>query len=111
VNPQRSTHSIAVPAGLQCNVLGEDSNLFLPAPLDRHIQPQGQAANVNAAILCWEWLRQDYPEMPAPMAVLKGQLHTALLEVEAELEEIREQSSQSASMATHFEHWVSGLIE
>ena len=84
VNAQRSTDGIAVPAGLQRIVLGEDFNPFLPAPLDRDTQPQGKAANVDAAIPRWERLRHEYPEMPAPTAILKCRLHPILPEVEAE---------------------------
>ena len=72
--------------GFNAIVLGEDFNPFLPAPLDRDTQPQGKAANVDAAIPRWERLRQEYPEMSAPMAVLKSRLHPILLEVEAELD-------------------------
>ena len=90
VNAQRSTDGIAVPAGLQRIVLGEDFNPFLPAPLDRDTQPQGKAANVDAAIPRWERLRQEYPEMSAPTAVLKSRLHPVLPEVEAKLQEVRE---------------------
>ena len=71
VNAQRSTDGIAVPAGLQRIVLGEDLDSFLPAPLDRNTQPQGKTANVDAAIPRWERLRHEYPEMPTPTAVLK----------------------------------------
>jgi hypothetical protein len=39
VNAQRPTDGIAVAAGLQLIVLGEDFNTFLPAPLDRDTQP------------------------------------------------------------------------
>ena len=90
VNAQRSTDGIAVPAGLQRIVLGEDLDSFLPAPLDRDTQPQGKAANVDAAVPRWERLRHEYPEMPAPTAVLKRRLHPILPEVEAELMEVRE---------------------
>jgi hypothetical protein len=90
VNAQRSTHGIAVPAGLQRIVLGEDLDSFpLLASLDRDTQPQGKAANVDPAVPRWERLREEYPEMPAPMAILKSRLHPILPEVEAELEEIR----------------------
>jgi hypothetical protein len=42
VNAQRSTDGIAVPAGLQDVVLGEDlDSIPLPASLDRDTQPQG----------------------------------------------------------------------
>jgi hypothetical protein len=72
-------------------VLGEDLDSFLPpAFLDRYTQPQGKAANVDAAVPRWERLRQEYPEMSAPMTFLKSRLHPILLEVEAELEEVRE---------------------
>jgi len=90
VNAQRSTHGIAVPAGLQRIVLGEDLDSFPPpASLDRDTQPQGKTANVDPAVPRWERLREEYPEMPAPMAILKSRLHPILPEVEAELEEIR----------------------
>ena len=82
---------IAVPAGLQRIVLGEYLDSFPPpASLDCDTQPQGKAANVDAAIPRWERLRQEYPEMSAPMTLLKSRLHPILPEVEAELEEIRE---------------------
>jgi hypothetical protein len=90
VNAQRSTDGIAVPAGLQRIVLGKDLDSFLPpASLDRDTQPQGKAANADAALPRWERLRQEYPEMPAPMTLLKSRLHPILSEGEAELEEIR----------------------
>jgi hypothetical protein len=45
VNAQRSTNGIAVPAGLQRIVLGEDLDSFpLPAALYRDTQPQGKTA-------------------------------------------------------------------
>jgi hypothetical protein len=91
VNAQRSTDGIAVPAGLQRIVLREDLDSFtLFASLDWDTQPYGKTANVDAAGPRWERLCQEYPEMPAPMALLKCRLHPVLLEVEAELEEIRE---------------------
>ena len=91
MNAQRPTDGIAVPAGLQRIVLGEDLDSFLPpAFLDRYTQPQGKAANVNAAIPRRERLRHEYPEVSAPMTLLKSRLHPILLEVEAELEEVRE---------------------
>jgi hypothetical protein len=72
VNAQRSTDGIAVPAGPQHIVLGKDLDSFtLPASLDRDTQPQCKAANVDPAITGWERLRQEYPEMSAPTAVLK----------------------------------------
>jgi hypothetical protein len=72
MNSQRSTDGIAVPAGLQGIVLGEDFDSFPPASLDRDTQPQGKAANIDAAISRWEWLRHEYPEMSAPTAMFKG---------------------------------------
>jgi hypothetical protein len=58
VNAQWSTDGIAVPAGLQRIVLGEDLDSFpLPASLDRDTQPQGNATNVNPAIPRWERFR------------------------------------------------------
>jgi hypothetical protein len=91
VNTQRSTDGIAVPAGLQRIVLGEDLDSFpLPASLHRDTQPQGKAANVDPAVPRWERIRHEYPEMSAPMAFLKCRLHPILPEVEAELQEIRE---------------------
>ena len=72
VNAQWATDGIAIPAGLQGIVLGEDFNAFLPAPLDRDTQPQGEAANVDSAVARWERLRHEYPEMPAPTAILKS---------------------------------------
>jgi len=91
VNAQRSTDGIAVPAGLQSILLGEDLNpSALPASLDRDTQPQGKAANVNPAVPRWERLRQEYPEMSAPMAILKSRLHPILPEVEAQLQKVRE---------------------
>ena len=90
VNAQRPTDGIAVPAGLQRIVLGKDLDSFPPpASLDRDTQPQGKTANVDPAVPRWERLREEYPEMPAPMAILKSRLHPILPEVEAELEEIR----------------------
>ncbi len=71
MNAQRSTDGIAVPAGLQHILLGEDFNAFLPAPLDRDTKPQGKTANVDSAIPCWERLRQEYPQMSATTAMLK----------------------------------------
>jgi hypothetical protein len=51
VNTQRPTDGIAVPAGLQHIVLGEDLDSFpLPASLDRDTQPQGKTANVDPAV-------------------------------------------------------------
>jgi hypothetical protein len=89
VNAERSTDGIAVSAGLQRVVLGGDLDSFpLPASLDRNTQPQGKAANVDAAIPRWERLRQEYPEMSAPMTLLKSGLHPILPEVEAKLQEI-----------------------
>jgi hypothetical protein len=91
VNAQRPTDGIAVPAGLQRIVLGEDLDSFpLPTSLDRDIQPQGKAANVDPAIPRWERLRKEYPEMSARAAFLKSRLHPILPEVEAELAEISE---------------------
>jgi hypothetical protein len=91
VNAQWSTNGIAVPAGLQRIVLGEDLDSFpLPASLDRDTQPQGKTANVDAAVPCWEWLRHEYPEMSAPTAILKSRLHSVLSEVEAKPQEVRE---------------------
>jgi hypothetical protein len=91
VNPQRSTDGIAVPAGLQGIVLGEDLDSFsLPASLDRDTQPQGKAANVDSAVPRWERLRHEYPEMSSPMAILKSRLYSVLPEVAAKLQEIRE---------------------
>ena len=91
VNTQRPTDGIAVPAGLQRIVLGEDLDSFPPSPsLDRDTQPQGKPANVDPAVPRGERLRQEEPEMSAPMAFLKCRLHPILPEVEAELEEIRE---------------------
>jgi hypothetical protein len=64
---------IAVPAGLQRIVLGEDLDSFpLFASLDRDTQAQGKAANVDPAIPRWERLRHEYPEMSTPMALLKS---------------------------------------
>jgi hypothetical protein len=72
-------------------MLGEDLDSFLPpASLDRDTQPQGKAANVDPAIPRWERLRQEYPEMSAPLAFLKSRLHAILPEEEPELKEIRE---------------------
>ena len=85
VNTQRSTDGIAIPAGLQGIVLGEDFNPFLPAPLDRYTQPQGKPANVDPAVPGWERLRDEYPKMSATTAILKSRLHPILPEVEAEL--------------------------
>ena len=91
MNAQRPTNGIAVPAGLQHVVLGEDLDPFpLPASLDRDTQTQGKAVNVDAAVPCWERLGQEYPEMSTPTASLKSRLHSILLEGKAELEEIRE---------------------
>jgi hypothetical protein len=91
VNAQRPTDGVAVPAGLQRIVPGEDLDSFpLPASLDRDTRRQGKTANVDAAIPRWERLCQEYPEMPAPMAFLKCRLHPILPEAEAELEETRE---------------------
>jgi hypothetical protein len=91
VNAQRSTDSIAVPAGLQGIVLGEDLDSFpLSASLERDTQPQGKATNIDPAVPRWERLRQEYPEMSAPVTLLKSRLHPILPEVEAELEEIHE---------------------
>ena len=90
MNTQRSTDGIAVPAGLQHIVLGENLNSFPPASLDWDTQPQGKTANVDAAVACWERLRQKYPEMSAPTAILKGRLHPILREVAAKLQEVRE---------------------
>jgi hypothetical protein len=90
VNTQRSTDGIAVPTRLQSILLGEDLDSFpLLASLDWDTQPQGKAANVDPTIPCWERLRHEYPEMPAPMAVLKSRLHPILPQVEAELEQVR----------------------
>jgi hypothetical protein len=72
MNPQRTTDGISVPAGLQGIVLGEDLDSFLPTPFDRYAQLKGKTANVNTAVPGWERLRHEYPEMSAPMAVLKG---------------------------------------
>jgi hypothetical protein len=91
VNAQRSTDGIAVPAGLQRIVLGEDLDSFpLPASLDRDTQLRGKAANVDTAIPRWERLCHEHPEMSAPMTLLKSRLHPILPEVKAELQEIRE---------------------
>jgi hypothetical protein len=89
VDAQRPPDGIAVPAGLQSIVLGEDLDSFLLAPLDRDTQPQGKATNVYSAIPRWERLRHEDPGMPSPMAFLKSRLHPVLLEVEAELEKVR----------------------
>jgi len=89
VNAQRPADGIAVPAGLQHIVLGEDLDSFLPAPLDRDTQPQSKAANIDATIPRWERLGHKYPEVPAPMTVLKSRLHPILPEAKAELEEVR----------------------
>jgi len=73
VNTQRPTDGIAVPAGLQRIVLGEDLDSFpLPTSPDRDTQAQGKAANVDPAVLRWERIRQEYPEMSAPMTFLKS---------------------------------------
>ena len=91
VNAQRSADGIAVPAGLQRIVLGEDLDSFpLPVPFDRDTQPQGKRADVNAAIPRWEGLCHEYPEMSTAMAVLKNRPHPVLSEVEAEPGEVRE---------------------
>jgi len=71
VNAQRSTDGIAIPAGLQGILLGEDFNPFLPTLFDRDTQPQGEAANVDSAIPRRERLRHEYPEMPTPTTVLQ----------------------------------------
>jgi len=90
VNAQRSTDGIAVPAGLQRIMLGEDFDSFPPpASLNRDTQLQSKTADVDAAIPRWERLRQEYPEMPAPMAFLKCRLHAILPEVKAKLQEVR----------------------
>ena len=90
VNAQRPTDGIAVPAGLQRIVLGKDLDSFPPpASLDRDTQPQGKTANVDPAVPRWERLRQEHPEISAPMTLLKSRLHPILPEVEAELQEIR----------------------
>jgi hypothetical protein len=72
VNAQRSTDGIAISARLKVILLGEDLDPFPLASLDWDTQPQGKAANVDAAIPRWEWLRQEYPEMSAPMTFLKS---------------------------------------
>jgi hypothetical protein len=91
VNAQRPTDGIAVPARLQGIMLGEHLDSFpLPAFLDRDTQPQGKAANVDPAIPRWERLRQEYPEMSTPTAILKSRLHSVLSEVEAKPQEVRE---------------------
>jgi len=56
VNTQRPADGIAVPAGLQGILLGEDFNPFLPARFDRDTQPKGKTAHVDAAIPRREWL-------------------------------------------------------
>jgi hypothetical protein len=71
-------------------VLGENLDSILPASLDRDTQLQGKAANVDAAVPCWERLCQEYPEMSTATTLLKSRLHSVLPEVEAELEEICE---------------------
>jgi hypothetical protein len=91
VNTQRPTDGIAVPAGLQHIVLGEDLDSFpLLASLDWYSQPQSKVANVDAAVARWERLCHEYPEMPSPMTLLNCRLHPILPEAEAELEEICE---------------------
>jgi hypothetical protein len=72
VNTQRPTDGIAVPAGLQRIVLGEDLGPFLPANFDWDTQPQGKTANVGAAVPRWERLREEYPEMSSPMTFLQS---------------------------------------
>ncbi|MGA2608288.1 MAG: hypothetical protein ABSH01_12630 [Terriglobia bacterium] len=48
VNAQPPTDGVAVPAGLQLIVLGEDLDSFQPpASLDRDTQPQGKTAKVD----------------------------------------------------------------
>jgi hypothetical protein len=72
-------------------MLGKDLDSFpSPASLDRDTQPQGKTTNVDSAVPRWERLRQEYPEMSAPMTLLKCRLHPILPEVEAQLEEIGE---------------------
>jgi hypothetical protein len=50
VNAQRPTDGIAVPAGLNCIVLGENFDSFSPPSLNRDTQPQRKTANVDSAI-------------------------------------------------------------
>ena len=57
VNAQRATNGIAVTAGLQGIVLGEDLDSFLLAPPDGDTQPQGETANVNPAVTRWKRVR------------------------------------------------------
>jgi hypothetical protein len=91
VTPSKACCAFAVPARLQRIVPGKDLDSFpLPASLDRDTQPQGKAANVDAAVPRWERFRQEYPQMSASMAILKSRLHPILLEVEAKLQEVRE---------------------
>jgi hypothetical protein len=73
---------------------GEELDSFVPpASLDWDTQPQGKAANVDPAVTRWEWLRQEYPEVAAPMTLLKSRLHPILLEIEAKLQEVRERKA------------------
>jgi hypothetical protein len=69
-------------------VLGEDLDSFPPASLDRDTQSQGKAANVDADVPRREWLRQEYPKMSTPTAILKSRLHPILTKVEAKLQEV-----------------------
>jgi hypothetical protein len=89
VNAQRPTDGIAVTAGLQGILLGEDLDSFLLAPPDGDTQPQGKTANVDSAVPRWEWLSQEYPKMSATTAVLKGRLHPIPPQVKAKLQEVR----------------------
>ena len=89
VDAQRSTNGIAIPAGLQGIVLGEDLDSFsLPASLDRDTQPQSKVAHIDAAVARQEWLRHEDPEMPTTIALLKRRIHTILLEAEAKPDEV-----------------------
>jgi hypothetical protein len=91
VNAQRSTDGVAISAGLQRIVLGEDLDSFpLPAVLHGYVGAQSDIAYVKPAIARRERLSHEYPEMPATPALLKRGIHAVLLQDLAKLGEVCE---------------------
>jgi hypothetical protein len=79
VNAQRSTNGIAVPAGLQVVLLGEDLDPFsLPALLEGNAEPLGQIADINPQVVGWQWFNSEDPKMAATTAVLKRRIYTVV---------------------------------
>jgi hypothetical protein len=71
VNAQRTTDGIAVPAGLQGVLFGEDLDAFPLLPVfDWNAEPHGQIADIYAELTSWQRFGSEEPEVPATTAVL-----------------------------------------